>query len=86
MDQFRVGRPQKGFSPSTLLSSSITRLSVILCLYLSSLLVKLYIYRLLYLPMAYSSVPVYCASFTLVLHLDKLKKKQSNRNFKIGVV
>ena len=51
LDQFQLGGSHKGFSSSTLVSSSITRLNVILCLHLSSLLFKLYIYCLLYMLM-----------------------------------
>ena len=49
MDQFRLGGLWRGFSPNSSVSSSITRLGVILCLHLSSILFKLYIYCLLYL-------------------------------------
>ena len=41
VDQFRLGGSRRGFSPSSSVSSSITRLGVILCLHLSSLLFKL---------------------------------------------
>ena len=51
VDQFQLEGLWKGFLLSTLVSSLITRLDVILCLYLSSLLFKLYIYCLLYLLM-----------------------------------
>ena len=51
VDQFWLGEPQRDFSLSTSVSSLITCLGVILCLHLSSLLFKLYIYRLLYLLM-----------------------------------
>ena len=37
VDQFQLGGPWRGFSPSTLVSSSIVPLSVILYLHLSSL-------------------------------------------------
>ena len=37
VDQFQLGGPQKDFSPSSSVSSLITRLGVILCLHLSSL-------------------------------------------------
>ena len=49
VDQFWFGGPQRGFSSSASVSSSITHLDVILCLHISSLLFKLYIYCLLYL-------------------------------------
>ena len=58
VDQFRLWGPRKDFLPSTSVSSSITHFSVILCLYLSSLLFKLYIYYLLYMIMPWSSVLV----------------------------
>ena len=51
----------------------------------SSLTLVLYIYCLLFIFVHKSSFGD-CASFTLVLHLDKLGKKQSSRNFKIGVL
>ena len=51
VDQFRFGGLQRGFLPSASVSSSITHLGVILCLHLSSLFFKLYIYYLLYLLM-----------------------------------
>ena len=51
LDQFQLGGLQRGFSSSTLVFSSITRLGVILCLHLSSLLFKFYIYCLLYMLM-----------------------------------
>ena len=51
VDQFWLGEPQRDFSLSTSVSFSVTRLSVILCLHLSSLLFKLYICYLLYMLM-----------------------------------
>ena len=75
------GRP-RGFSPSSLVASSITRLGVILCLHLFSLTLVLYFYCLLFMCMHQSRFGD-CASFTLVPHLDKLEQKQSSRNFKI---
>ena len=62
----------RGFSPSTSISSSITRLGVILCLHLSSLLFKFFIYCCL-LAYGLESSSGDCASFTLVPHLDKLE-------------
>ena len=44
VDQFRLGGSLSGFSLSSLVSSSITRLSVIMCLHLSSPLFKLSFY------------------------------------------
>ena len=44
VDRFRLRGLQRGFLLSSLVSSSITRLSVILCLHLSSLLFKLFFY------------------------------------------
>ena len=44
VDQFRLGGSRRGFSPSSSVSSSITRLGVILCLHLSSILFKLSFY------------------------------------------
>ena len=41
VDQFRFGGSWRGFSSSSSISSSITRLGVILCLHLSYLLFKL---------------------------------------------
>ena len=41
VDQFRLGGLRRGFSPSSSVSSSITRLGIIVCLHLSSLLFKL---------------------------------------------
>ena len=52
MDRFRLGGSWRGFSPSSSVSSSITRLGVILCLHLSSILFKLFIYCSLWLNMA----------------------------------
>ena len=37
VDRFQLGGPRRGFSPNSSVSSSITRLSVILYLHLSSL-------------------------------------------------
>ena len=51
MDRFRLGGSWRGFSPSSSVSSSITRLGVILCLHLSSILFKLFIYCSLWLDM-----------------------------------
>ena len=39
-DRFRLGGTRRGFSPNSLISSSITRLNIILCLHLSSLLLS----------------------------------------------
>ena len=44
VDQFGLGRSRRGFSLSSSVSSLITRLGVILCLHLSSLLLKLSFY------------------------------------------
>ena len=44
VDQFQLGGSRRGFSPSFLVSSSITHLSIILCLHLSSLLFNLYFF------------------------------------------
>ena len=55
VDQFRLGRSQRGFSLSSSISSSITHLGVILCLHLSSLTLVLYIYCLLFMFMHQSS-------------------------------
>ena len=73
MEQFQLGGSQRGFLSSTSVSSSITHLDVILCLHLSSLLFKLYIYHLLYLLMHKSSVSVDCVSFTFIPYLVKLE-------------
>ena len=51
VDQFWLGEAHKGFSLNSSVSSSITRLGVISCLHLSSLLFKLYINCLLYMLM-----------------------------------
>ena len=45
MDRFRLEGSQRGSSPSSSVSSSITHLSVILYLHLSSLLFKLWLYN-----------------------------------------
>ena len=55
VNRFRLRRSQRGFSPSSSISSSITRLGVILCLHLSSLALVLYIYCLLFMFMYQSS-------------------------------
>ena len=49
VDSFWLEGPQRGFLLSTSVSSLITHLDVILYLYLSSLLFKLYLYCLLYM-------------------------------------
>ena len=51
VDRYQLGGPRREFSSSTSVSSSITCLGVILCLYLSSFFFKLYIYCLLYMLM-----------------------------------
>ena len=44
VDRFRLGGLRRGFLPSSSVSTSITHLSVILCLHLSSLFFKLLFY------------------------------------------
>ena len=44
VDQLRLGGSRRGFSPSSSVSSLITRLDAILCLHLCSLLFKLSFY------------------------------------------
>ena len=85
-DRFRLGGLRRGFSSSFSVSSSITRLGIILCLHLSFLILVLYIYCLLFIFVHNNSFDDY-DSFTLVPHLDKLGQQQSgSRNFKIGVL
>ena len=55
VDRFRLGRSQRSFSLSSLVSSSITRLDVILYLHLFSLTLVLYFYCLLFMFMYQSS-------------------------------
>ena len=80
-----LGGRRRGFSLSSSVSSSITYRGVILCLH------SLFLYScallLLFVVHVYAleQLSVYCASFTLVPHLDKLKLKQSCCNFKLGV-
>ena len=75
----------RGFSPNSSVSSSIIHCDVILCLHslfpYSRALLLLFVIHVY----ALEQLSVYCASFTLILHLDKLKLKQSCRNFKLGV-
>ena len=52
VDWFWLGGSRKGFSSSSSVSSSITRLGVILCLHFSSLLFKLSFYCQLWMDMA----------------------------------
>ena len=46
VDQFRLGGSRKGFLPNSSISSSITRLGIIMCLHLSSLTIVLFFYCL----------------------------------------
>ena len=73
IDRFQLGGSQKGFSPSSSVPSSITRLSVILCLHLSSLLFKRSFYCLLWMDMAQCIVIGLLCTFTLVPHFFKLE-------------
>ena len=84
VDRFQLGGSQRGFSLSSLVSSLITRLGVILCLHLSSLLFKLSFYCSLWLDMAQSSVIGLLRIFTLVLHFVKLSKSNLSVIFNLG--
>ena len=66
VDRFWLRGLRRGFSPSTSVSSSITRLGVILYLHISFLLFKLYIYCLLFIVLAYAIE--YCSGF-ITTHL-----------------
>ena len=73
VDRFRLGGSRRGFSLSSSISSSITHLSILLCLHLYSLLFKLFFYCSLWLNMAQSSVTSLLRIFTLIPHFDKLE-------------
>ena len=51
VDRFRLEGSRRGFSSSSLVSSSITRLGVIFCLHFSSFTLVLYFYCLLFICM-----------------------------------
>ena len=74
MDRLPLGEQRRGFSPGSSVSFSIAHQRVILCLhflfpYSCALLLMLVVH-------AYALgvvLSVYCTSFTLVSHLDKLE-------------
>ena len=72
-----LGGQWRGFSPSSLVSSSITRLGVILCLHLSSLLFQLSFYCCYLMKMAQSSLLFVC-SHSLFFH-TQLSQSKINR-------
>ena len=55
VDRFQLRGSQRGFSPSSLVSSTITRLGIILYLHLSSFTLVLHIYYLLFMFVHYES-------------------------------
>ena len=81
VDRFRLGGSWRDFSPSSLVSSSITRLGVFLCLHLFSLLFKLFFYCSLWLNMAQ---PTYCAYLLLFHTLVSQSKSNLTVILKLG--
>ena len=73
VDRLPLGGRQRGFTPSTLISSSITHRRVILCLHFSSLLFYLSFYCCVIMIMGQSSLFVYPLAFTLFHTLYKLE-------------
>ena len=71
-----LGGRQRGFSPSSSISSSITRLGVILWLHLSSLTLVLYFYCLLFLFMYQSSYRF--IALHLLLFRTQISQSKSN--------
>ena len=76
VDQLPLGGWRRGFSPSSSVSSSITRLSIILCLHLSSLTLVLYFYYLLFMFMHQSSYR-FIALHLLLFH-TQISQSKSN--------
>ena len=86
MDQFQLGGLQRGliFMSSSSIFSSITRLGIILCLHISSLLFMLFTYCSLWLNMAQSSVTGLLHLFTLISHLISWSKSNLAIILKLG--
>ena len=75
VDRFRLKGSQKGFSPSSSISSSITHLGVILWLHLSSLTLVLYFYCFLFMCMHQSRSMI---ALYLLLFRTQISQSKSN--------
>ena len=85
MDRFRLGGSRKGFSSIEFFGFFFDNTSSCYLMFASLFLYSLYFTFIVYcLCSCTRVVPIYCASFTLIPHLDKYSKSNQAVFLKLG--